>query len=107
MRHIAEENIAAGYDIESKSVEGGTRFIEVKSTVSSVDDGFYISAGELAALRELGEEAYIYFVEIHELPHDGRVVAIVCNPALLLDEGDALKPQLFRARLAIPKACRI
>lgn len=104
--HVAKQNIAAGYDIESKSSKGGTRFIEVKSTVASADDGFYISAGEITALRELGEKAYIYLVEIHALPNTGRVVAEIPNPAPLLDKVGVLKPQIFRACLKIPKSFR-
>jgi hypothetical protein len=91
IRHVAEENIAAGYDIESKSLEEGTRYIEVKSTVATAGDGFYISAGELAALRDLGREAYIYFVEVDRLPRGGQVVAVVCNPVPILDNAGVLE----------------
>lgn len=84
VKQLSASNVAAGYDVHSESPEGGTRCIEVKATVGSADDGFYISANELAAFERFGSDAYLYLVEIQSMPSRGRVVAVVPNPARFL-----------------------
>lgn len=100
-------NVSAGYDIHSDSAEGGLRCIEVKATVGSANDGFFISANELATLRDLGTRAYIYLVEVESLPSKGRVVAVIPNPARYLDEAGVLKPQHYRAPWCFPEKFRV
>lgn len=50
----------AGYDIHSYEVDGSELNIEVKSTLGSKDQPFYISANELDFIKEYSEKARIY-----------------------------------------------
>lgn len=47
--HVSEvEGDGAGYDIRSFNLDGSVAYIEVKTTTGGIDDGFFMSANELA-----------------------------------------------------------
>jgi hypothetical protein len=62
VRWVANENVAAGYDIESKW-NGERRCIEVKSTASGRNQ-LFITANECETLRALGADAWLYRVDL-------------------------------------------
>jgi len=62
IKHVALEDVGAGYDIES-TWPGEERFIEVKSTTSDGSD-FFITENECQVLAALGERAWLYRVVV-------------------------------------------
>jgi hypothetical protein len=68
VRHVSvEEGDGLGYDVFSFFPDGRVKYIEVKSTTSSIDSQYYISRNELEFLREHSEDAFIYRVQLsHE-----------------------------------------
>jgi hypothetical protein len=61
IEYVAEHNDGAGFDILSFDEDGTKRPIEVKSTSSSLDPGFYLTINELNKSKEL-TNYHIYFV---------------------------------------------
>jgi hypothetical protein len=62
VKHVADHNDNAGYDILSYDEDGSERPIEVKATKgSSLERGFYITANELEKASSLSNY-HIYFV---------------------------------------------
>ena len=98
--HVAKDNAAAGYDIRSVC-EGEVRCIEVKATVGKVGR-FFISRGELEAMRTGGSEAYLYLVKIDSKEHEtGKVVREIRNPYGALNSEEVLNPVLYEAVLDV------
>ncbi|MFC5707608.1 DUF3427 domain-containing protein [Aeromonas eucrenophila] len=62
VEHIALSDSAAGYDIVSFELDGGERFIEVKTTTGPASTPFYISENEVAVSRQLQERFWLYRV---------------------------------------------
>lgn len=101
VEHVALRNIAEGYDIESVSEKGGVRYIEVKATMGSIENGFFISEGEISELERLGKQAYLYLVELSDLGKGrGAVVAEMSDPVRRLRASGRLHPILYRASLS-------
>jgi hypothetical protein len=59
--HVADHYDGAGFDILSFDDDGAERPIEVKSTTSNLDPGFYLTANELEKSKELANY-HFYFV---------------------------------------------
>ncbi len=63
VRHFSkEEGDGSGYDILSFSNEGKLKYIEVKSTKSSIEVPFYLSRNEMFFLKNNQDKAFIYRV---------------------------------------------
>ncbi|MES2213871.1 MAG: DUF3883 domain-containing protein [Patescibacteria group bacterium] len=63
VRHFSkEEGDGAGYDIQSFSNDGKTKYIEVKSTKNSNEAPFYLSRNEFSFLKSNQGNAFIYRV---------------------------------------------
>lgn len=61
IRHVsAEDGDGLGYDILSFFVDGREKYIEVKSTTTSLAIPLYLSRNELAFLKEHPDDAFIY-----------------------------------------------
>lgn len=59
------DDLSAGFDILSFTVDGVQRFIEVKSTTDNCEDGFYMSARELEFMQFCQQHQYRY--ELHRV----------------------------------------
>lgn len=63
VRHIAYlEGDGAGYDIESRTIKGEVKYIEVKTTTGGEKTPFIITANELAFSQCYSEHYYLYRV---------------------------------------------
>lgn len=62
VEHIALSDSAAGYDIVSFELDGGERFIEVKTTTGPASTPFYISENEVDVSRNFQEQFWLYRV---------------------------------------------
>lgn len=61
IRHVAmEDGDGLGYDVLSFFEDGREKYIEVKSTTTSITSPFYLSRNELGFLKEHSEDALIY-----------------------------------------------
>jgi hypothetical protein len=61
VRHVSQiEGDGAGYDIESFSVDGKVRYIEVKTSRGSVQTAFYMSSNEVEFSRDHPENYFLY-----------------------------------------------
>ncbi len=58
----AEDGDGAGYDVLSFFTDGREKYIEVKSTTSSLSSPIYVSRNELSFLQEHGQDAFIYHI---------------------------------------------
>ena len=77
IKHIATEDVGAGYDIAS-TWPGEERCIEVKSTTCNGSD-FFITENECQVLADLGDKAWLYRV-IVSANGAGEVVARLQDP---------------------------
>jgi hypothetical protein len=59
VRHVAETDDTLGYDIESFELNGEVRYIEVKTTTSTLDSRFFVSSNELDSAARLGSQYVI------------------------------------------------
>ncbi|WP_374255148.1 DUF3883 domain-containing protein [Acinetobacter brisouii] len=73
--HIALDNVAQGYDIESHH-NGESRYIEVKTTTAKAESDFFFSLNEYETLKQKGNEAFIYRVILAEKDEDSQVIEI-------------------------------
>lgn len=94
VRHVALEDVGAGYDIESRW-NGDVRHIEVKSSTGTRAD-FYLSENERATLCELGQNAWLYLVRV-EGPGKGQVVETINDPINAMTTA-TFEPILWRVR---------
>ncbi|MBW3809693.1 DUF3427 domain-containing protein [Aeromonas hydrophila] len=62
VEHVALSDSAAGYDILSFNLDGGERFIEVKTTTGPASTPFYISENEVMVSRKHQEQFCLYRV---------------------------------------------
>ena len=84
IKHIAAENVGAGYDILSfteSTISAGfsDRLIEVKA-VSSVDFKFYWSRNEIEAAHVHGPNYFLYLVPVSKNGFDLQELKIIQNP---------------------------
>jgi hypothetical protein len=89
---VADDNVAAGYDIHS-SWNDEIRCIEVKSS-TQVDNDFFLTANERAMLAKLGQHAWIYRVRV-EGDGNGEVVQRSRDPMSKIPE-IAMQPVVWR-----------
>lgn len=59
------DDLNAGFDTLSFTLDGKQRFIEVKSTAGNCEDGFYMSAREIEFLKFCRQNQYLY--ELHRV----------------------------------------
>lgn len=90
-RLVANENVAAGYDIYSEW-NGERRCIEVKTTASGREQ-IFMTANECDTLRALGSEAWLYRVDL-SAGEGGAVVVRLQNPMATL-EPDRFRPVVW------------
>lgn len=84
IKHVAAENVGAGYDIlsftESETTSGfSDRLIEVKA-VSSIDFKFYWSRNEIETARIQGPNYFLYLVPVSKNGFDLNKLKIIQNP---------------------------
>lgn len=84
IKHVAVENIGAGYDILSftesaNSSDFSDRFIEVKA-VSPADFKFFWSRNEIEAARIHGAKYFVYLLPVSKFGFDIQELKIVENP---------------------------
>ncbi|MBI3850716.1 MAG: DUF3883 domain-containing protein [Verrucomicrobia bacterium] len=84
IKHVAAENVGAGYDIlsftESTTSAGfSDRLIEVKA-VSLIDFKFYWSRNEIEAARVHGSNYFLYLVPVSKKGFDMQKLKIIQNP---------------------------
>lgn len=82
VRLIADENVAAGYDLHSEW-SGELRCIEVKTTVSG-RERIFTTENERRALKALGGSAWLYRVDL-SAGEGGAVTMRLQDPMTLLD----------------------
>ena len=97
--HVALENTAAGYDIQSFSTEEGTtlpRFIEVKSVGD--DMAFYLSRNEVRVAEELGNDYFLYLVQRSRMEDETYTPRIIRDPfKKIFRDGDwSFRPDSFK-----------
>ncbi len=75
VRHISViEGDGDGYDIESFTPDGGTKYIEVKTTRGSVAASFFISANEVEFAKRHRDNFHLYRVyEYEDSTNSGRL----------------------------------
>ncbi|MBF2734867.1 MAG: DUF3883 domain-containing protein [Betaproteobacteria bacterium AqS2] len=86
IRIISEEDVGAGYDIQSYQSDASTeldKFIEVKSYFSS--RRFYWSRNELERAEELGSQYCLYIVDSSRIGEQGYEPEIIENPCKRLE----------------------
>lgn len=84
IRHIASENVSAGYDVLSftKMADRGgffDRLIEVKA-VSPIDFKFFWSRNEIETARVHGSNYFLYLVPVSKNGFDMQKLKIIQNP---------------------------
>jgi hypothetical protein len=77
-----ERGDGLGYDILSFFADGREKYIEVKTTKSSVSAGYYLSRNELKFLTEHRETAYIYRVQNDAQDSEPKLLAIRADEVL-------------------------
>ncbi len=93
IRHISkEEGDGLGYDILSYFDDGRKKYIEVKSTKSSIETPFTISQNELSFLEDHYDDAFIYRVLL-----DGEESKVNVRPAYEVLESN-ITPIVFRVK---------
>lgn len=96
--HVSKRNASAGYDIYS-SIKDETRYIEVKSSLTSNLD-FFLTENEITTLDFFGEEAFLYFVHITDLiTKKGYVSKIINDPMRQIIETGEMRPILYKVEI--------
>lgn len=88
IKHVAAENVGAGYDILSFTESPSThdfsgRLIEVKA-VSLIDFKFFWSRNEIEAARIHGQNYFLYLVPVSKSGFDMQKIKIIQNPFKLV-----------------------
>jgi Protein NO VEIN, C-terminal len=84
IKHVASENVGAGYDILSFTDSGtksgfSDRLIEVKA-VSPIDFKFYWSRNEIETARIHGGKYFLYLIPVAKIGFDVQKLRIIPNP---------------------------
>jgi hypothetical protein len=95
VRHVSDiEGDGAGYDIESFTPEGETKYIEVKTTTGPATTAFYISANEVEFSRLHPDKYHLYRVyDYKDSANSGKYYAEGGN----VEEMFGLTPTQYRA----------
>ena len=96
--HTSQTNASAGYDIEYH-FEDEQRYIEVKTTTTSLDADFFFTTNEYEVLKSKGDEGYLYRVLLDEDLNDIVDFKIERNPFGDKETSD-FKAIAFKARLS-------
>ena len=100
VRLMAEENVAAGYDLRSEW-NGELRCIEVKTTASGREQCF-ITENERSVLKALGRNAWLYRVDLSS-GESGAVTLRLQDPMAHLEE-DCFRPVVWQVELGPAQA---
>jgi hypothetical protein len=87
----AEDGDGAGYDVASFNPEGGSRFIEVKTTNGSARTPFFLTRNEFEVARQMPTQWQIYRVHLFAT---GPRIFTVCPP---LEKHVNLSTETWRA----------
>lgn len=96
VRHVSQiEGDGAGYDIKSYSLDGSSRYIEVKTTKGPIHTAFYMSSNEVAFAREHYQEYFLYRVyEYDKVSNSGKFYV----GSGRIDDNFSLTPIQYRVR---------
>jgi hypothetical protein len=89
IKHIAKEDDGSGYDILSFFENGREKYIEVKSTTTSLKSPYYVSNNELSFLKEHNEDYRLYRVLLIDSGPEMRVY----EPSEILEINDITPTQ--------------
>lgn len=91
VERVSKNDDSLGYDIVSFETDGSPRFLEIKSTLGSIDSMFYISSNELAVADSLGDKYIVLRVaQLGSSP-------ICCEIRHPFDDKLALTPSTYMA----------
>lgn len=82
--HVSKRDVAAGYDVLSFTLEGESKYIEVKTTTTS-SETFEITINEWNTAKRHGDSYWIYHVR--ELNRRGQTIHKIRNPVQLEQQG--------------------
>lgn len=94
VEHVALSDSAAGYDILSFELDGGERFIEVKTTTGPASTPFYISENEVSVSRQLQELYWLY--RVHSYSREKNSAAFYVKNGDV-SKGFELTPTTYKA----------
>lgn len=94
VEHVALSDSAAGYDILSFELDGGERFIEVKTTTGPASTSFYISENEVNVSRQLQELYWLY--RVHSYSREKNSAAFYVKNGDV-SKGFELTPTTYKA----------
>jgi hypothetical protein len=97
VRHVSDiEGDGAGYDIESYDLDGGAKYIEVKTTRGPASSAFFMSANELRFAEAHPGSYHLYRVyDFDPTGNSGCFYEEAGNPEDVFE----LTPTQFRAKL--------
>lgn len=92
VRIISDIDVGAGYDVisfESNASQEYDRFIEVKA--ASCGDGFYWSSNEYETAKLMGNQYYLYLIDLQKIKCISYSPLMIPNPAVaIIDSSDWL-----------------
>ena len=98
VRHISQENVAAGYDILSFDSVGNKKHIEVKTT-KLAHGSFILTNNEYQTAKQLGKSYWIY--RVTKVESDDPGIQTFQDPAWLIREKLLLiKPTAYSVNIA-------
>jgi hypothetical protein len=94
VRHVALIDDGVGYDVESFTLEGETKYIEVKTTRGPAETSFFMSANEAEFSRTHRDNYYLYRVYAYDEEHNfGSFYAVAGS----VERAFNLTPTQYRA----------
>lgn len=94
VRHVSQiEGDGAGYDIESHTLEGTIKYIEVKTTKGSADSPFFMSSNEVNFATQHSDNFYLYRVYEYDFSTNSGKFFIINS---ITDNSLNLTPIQFR-----------
>jgi hypothetical protein len=91
-----EEGDGLGYDILSFSIDGKEKYIEVKSTTSSIESSFYMTQNEISFLESHKDNSYVYRVALAKDVANSLLQVFPSNNFLEISERT---PIMFRVQM--------
>jgi hypothetical protein len=93
VRHVSQlEGDGAGYDIESYSLDGTIKYVEVKTTKGSSSSSFFMSSNEINFAKQHEENYYLFRVYEYDFATNSGKFFVVNNS---IDETLDLTPTQF------------
>lgn len=101
IKQVSELDVCAGYDIISYKSDASTSydcFIEVKAISRTLD--FYWSKNELEVAMLLGEQYYLYLVDLNKIHLENYSPIIIPNPAIAVMKAEDwfVEPQSYHIK---------